>query len=111
MDRAATEETQKGLADAELLAGMRAGQSAAFAARVWSETPPDAPPTARIERAFLLAFARPPCREELRACAAFLDQQAAVYRAEKAPPRETAIKALAGLCHMLFCANEFLYIE
>src|SRR5215469_4441423 len=32
MDGAATEGTQKGLADAELLAGMRAGQPAAFAA-------------------------------------------------------------------------------
>ena len=32
MDVTATEKTQKGLADAELLAGMRAGQPAAFAA-------------------------------------------------------------------------------
>jgi len=86
-------------------------QAASFAVRVRSETEQDAPPAALVERAFLLAFARRPSQVEVRLSVISLEKQAAEYRSDKASPRDAAEKALTGVCHMLFCANEFLYVE
>jgi hypothetical protein len=71
------------------------GAAEAFAARVVAETGTAAPTEARVEHAFLLAFARRPRPEEARRCVEFL----------------AADGALGSLCHMLFCSNEFLYVE
>jgi hypothetical protein len=64
----------------------------------------------RVERAFRLAFARKPSAKEVTAGVAFLRQLRERYAEEKLPPAQAEVKALAGLCHMLLCANEFLYV-
>jgi hypothetical protein len=79
-----------------------------FAARVAAAAGPG--PDARIRAAFRIAFARPPRPKELSVAATFLKQMAAVYAAEKLPAGEADLKALAKLCHMLLCTNEFLYV-
>ena len=86
-------------------------QAVAFAARVRSETSALPRHAAEVERAFLLAFARSPSAVESRLCVASLERQAAVYRSENASPEQADVRALEGLCQMLLCANEFLYIE
>jgi hypothetical protein len=57
------------------------------------------------------SLARPPSPFELRTCALSLLRQAAVYRAEPATREQADTLALEGVCHMLLCTNEFLYIE
>jgi hypothetical protein len=64
----------------------------------------------RIETAFRLAFARRPSPTETDASAALLKKLRERYADERLPPAEADRKALARLCHMLLCANEFLYV-
>jgi hypothetical protein len=64
----------------------------------------------RVETAFRLAFAREPSPAEVAASAAFLEKLGERYAGEELPPAEAERKALARLCHMLMCANEFLYV-
>ena len=64
----------------------------------------------RIETAFRLAFAREPSPTEAAASAVLLNKLRERYAAENLPPAEAERKALARLCHMLLCTNEFLYI-
>jgi hypothetical protein len=64
----------------------------------------------RIETAFRLAFARPPSAKEAASSAALLKKLRERYAAEKLAPADAERKALARLCHMLLCANEFLYV-
>ena len=53
---------------------------------------------------------RVPSDDEQKTCVTFLVEQAAAYRKEG--PAETAEgRAVADLCHMLMCMNEFLYVE
>jgi hypothetical protein len=86
-------------------------QAAAFADRVRSEAGPAEPLAALVDRAFVLAFARRPSPNERRVCVESLERQRDDYQTEKASPAEAARKALVGLCHMLLCGNEFLYVE
>jgi hypothetical protein len=83
-------------------------QADRFAARVAAAAGRSA--GARIEAAFRLAFARPPKLKEKTAAAAFLHKMAASHAAEKLPPGRADLPALARLCHMLLCTNEFLYV-
>ena len=64
----------------------------------------------QIETAFRLAFARKPTPREVTAGLAFLGKLQVAYAAEKLPPALAERKALVRLCHMLMCANEFLYV-
>ncbi|HEY7159019.1 MAG TPA: PSD1 and planctomycete cytochrome C domain-containing protein [Gemmataceae bacterium] len=64
----------------------------------------------RIEAAFRLAFARKPTAKEVVSSTALLRKLRASYVGEKLPLDQAEIKALARLCHMLLCANEFLYV-
>jgi hypothetical protein len=64
----------------------------------------------RIEAAFRLAFARQPTPREVASGSAFLKRLQDRYAAEKLSPAQAELKALARLCHMLLCANEFLYV-
>jgi hypothetical protein len=57
--------------------------------------------TDAVTRAYKLALCREPTKEELTDALAFL-------KAQGADARETA---LADLCQVLFCLNEFLYVE
>ncbi len=79
-----------------------------FAARVAAASPDQ---TARIKKAFWIAFARPPTDTELTASRALLEKVRQRYAEQKLPPPLTDFKALAKLCHMLLCANEFLYVS
>jgi hypothetical protein len=56
-----------------------------------------------------LAFARPPNAREAASAAALLAKLEQDYAAEGLPRAEAGRRALARLCHMLLCANEFLY--
>jgi hypothetical protein len=67
-------------------------------------------PQERIEAAFRLALGRKPTPKEAAWSQAFLDRLRDDYAAEKLPPAQADIKALARLCHMLLCTNEFLYV-
>ncbi len=86
-------------------------QAVAFAARVRSEIGVSASHAAQVERVFLLAFSRGPSPAESRLCVDSLERQTAAHLGEKASPQQAGVRALEGLCHMLLCANEFLYIE
>jgi hypothetical protein len=82
-------------------------QADRFAARVAGAA--DSEPR-RIEAAFRIAFAREPSAGEVAASAALLKKLRDRYAAENVPPDRAERQALAGLCHMLMCANEFLYV-
>jgi Protein of unknown function (DUF1553)/Protein of unknown function (DUF1549)/Planctomycete cytochrome C len=86
-------------------------QAAAFAERVRSENGSSADPAALVERAFLLAFARRPAPAEIWLCMQSLERQAEAFRATKLSNDQAGDRAFEGLCHMLLCSNEFLYIE
>jgi hypothetical protein len=79
-----------------------------FAARVAASAGNSA--QARIELSFRLAFARPPRPQEKAASAAFLRKLVHVYAGPKHVAGQAELKALARLCHILLCANEFLYV-
>jgi hypothetical protein len=64
----------------------------------------------RIEMAFRLAFARKPTPRELASGTALLRKLQDRFAAEKHPRDKAELRALARLCHMLLCANEFLYV-
>ncbi|MBV8881396.1 MAG: DUF1553 domain-containing protein, partial [Planctomycetaceae bacterium] len=68
------------------------GEAKHFAARVEREAGGDR--DAQIERAFRLAFLRPPRGEEREAARRYLSTQ-----------------PLSDFCHVLFNANEFLYLD
>ena len=82
-------------------------QADAFAARVSGLADS---PEQRVEAAFRLAFARKPTSTELAEGTAFLRKVEDQLAVAKCPPPEAGRRALAELCHMLFCANEFLYV-
>jgi hypothetical protein len=78
-----------------------------FAARVASASDSAAK---QVETAFRLAFGRSPTAKEVASGMAFLQKLRNRYAEEKISPAEAERKALARLCHMLMCANEFLYV-
>lgn len=63
---------------------------------------------AQIENAYRLALQRGPADGERSAMRAFIEQQRAVFGGEE--PAATD-KAFAEFCHVLFCLNEFVYID
>jgi hypothetical protein len=83
-------------------------QAARFAARVARDAGDAA--GRRIELAFRLAFARPPTAKEAAASADLLDRLSKRYAGPDMPLVQAELQALARLCHMLLCANEFLYV-
>jgi hypothetical protein len=83
-------------------------QSDAFAARVAALAGPAA--DRRIETAFRIAYARQPTASERSASIELLQSVARRYAESKLSPAQAEMKALAQLCHMLMCGNEFLYV-
>ncbi|MCH8828452.1 MAG: DUF1553 domain-containing protein [Planctomycetes bacterium] len=66
----------------------------------------------QIRHAYLLAFARPPAADELRAAVEFLrEQQKLLQHANGAGMTSPGHQALVDFCHALLNANEFLYVE
>jgi hypothetical protein len=77
----------------------------AFAERVRAET--GEAPIRQVQRAFELAFCRPPSERELAMALEFMDQQAGFERAAGEP----SLTPLASLCLVLFNTNEFIYVN
>jgi len=79
---------------------------------------------AQVDRAYKLAYSRPPSEEERAAALEFLRRQTHIL-AERAKKNEKLLvpanlpdgvipvhaAALVDLCHMLFNSNEFLYLD
>jgi hypothetical protein len=82
-------------------------QARSFADRV-AALGEDAPK--QIDMAFQVAFARRPSAKEMTASLTLLHKLQERYTAEKLAPDSARRQALARLCHMLLCTNEFLYI-
>jgi hypothetical protein len=91
-------------------------QAQHFADRVASEAGDD--PSAQVQRAWELAYARAPSEEELVRSAAFLEAQrqhfeqlAAAATPENQPALTPPQQALALFCQALLSSNRFLYVE
>lgn len=88
--------------------------AAAFADRVLQDSVEHV-----VDRAVMLAWARPVTSSERELLTQFLNEQTSRYQAEQnekeaasedpSPPSHQ--KALADLCHMLMSSNEFVYID
>jgi hypothetical protein len=86
----------------------------AMAARIIAEAGTD--PAAQFQRAWRLAFGRPPTAAEIAAGTAFLAEQTAAVAAvaptdPKAPRPDPARLALANLCQAFMSSNGFLYVD
>ena len=70
-------------------------------------------PAAIIDRAYRLAFSRPPTRAERGAGIEFLAQQNRQRSARnpKQPRDEIRWQALTDYCQVLFGLNEFIYVD
>jgi Protein of unknown function (DUF1549)/Protein of unknown function (DUF1553)/Planctomycete cytochrome C len=65
-------------------------------------------PTRRVELAFRIAYSRCPSPAETEAAIAYVDR----YRREAGGPGDAADEAAwTSLGHLLFCSNEFLYVD
>ena len=95
------------------------GQSVIFADRVRNDAGKDL--HSQIERAFWLAFSRPPDSKEIQVSIDFLKNQQSYHGRhndqllelgiDPAEILSPAIAALVDLCHSLFNANEFVFIN
>jgi hypothetical protein len=81
-----------------------AKQAAAFAGHVLQGKPDDP-----VGYAVQLAFGRPATAKERARLNAFLDAQAGRFATED--KEDAKRRALTDLCHMLFSANEFAYVD
>ncbi len=84
-------------------------QAAAVAQQIQQLAPGDA--EQQIQNAWKTVLSRKPDASEVERCREFLESQEAVYQDENSSAAEKSSLALKDLCHMLLCANEFLYIE
>jgi len=62
-----------------------------------------------IALVFRTILGRHPGKDEQQACEQFLTEQTATW--QQTNPTEARNLAMADLCHMLLCTNEFLYVE
>ena len=68
----------------------------------------DAPLSSAIDRGYRIAFGRSPSDVERSRMEAFVEQQRTAM-GEATP--ESTDKALIEFCHVLYCLNEFVYID
>jgi hypothetical protein len=82
-----------------------------FTNRLLKDTNGD--PAAVVDRAYLLAFSRPPTKAERDAGVEFLAQQNRERSARdpKKPRDEIRRQALTDYCQVLFGLNEFIYVD
>ena len=66
-------------------------------------------PDEAVRRTYLAALSRTPTDDELVASAAFLKRQSDSY--SQADPNTSLSRALDDFCQILFCLNEFVYVE
>lgn len=83
-------------------------QASHFARRVAAGAESDAD---RVRLAFEIAVSRPPESDEILWSLELLQRQEQRFRAAASPNAQPRQKALEQLCHMLFNANEFLYVQ
>src|SRR5205823_804607 len=83
-------------------------QARRFAARLLAERADD---TARVERAFLLAFGRPPTVEEQRQAENYLQQVRERLRAAGVPDDQRPARAWESIARVLFLSSEFVYVN
>ena len=83
-------------------------QAAKFAARLMSEVSDD---EARIERAFLLAFARPPSGEEREQSKNYLVQAGEQLRRDGIPTESLSGRTWESFARALLMASEFVYVN
>jgi hypothetical protein len=81
----------------------------AFAARVAREA--GAEPASQINRAFWLALARPPDREEQEKLLAMLERHRRLHQQKPTTGASAEQAALVDLCRVLLNLNEFMYID
>jgi len=63
-----------------------------------------------VNSGFRTILGRTPNEDELKVCERFLSDQAAAHQEEGKSDQAESL-AIANLCHMLICMNEFLYVE
>jgi len=80
-----------------------------FAGRISRESP--AGTGDQIQRAYLVAFNRPPTADEVPEAMEFLSAQAIRYRDAGKTETEAATAALTDFCQVLLASNEFLYVR
>jgi hypothetical protein len=83
-------------------------QSARFAARLLAEAPDSA---ARLHRAFLLAYGRPPRAEEQARALSLLAQYEQVLEQEGVAADRRAAEAWSALARALMASNELIYLD
>ncbi len=81
------------------------GLAEKFAKRV--EPSPDATPEQIVENAYALALSRSPTAEEKRRMVGFLESQTASYGGNA----QGKARAVADYCQLMFCLNEFIFID
>jgi hypothetical protein len=71
-----------------------------------------------VDRAYWLAFSRPPTENQRQQAVQFVTKQIEAARQQSDAPKagspappSTKIRALADLCHVLFNTNEFVYLN
>jgi hypothetical protein len=79
-----------------------------FARRLESEAGAD--PSARVQRAYLLALGRPPTKKELDASALFITRRTAA-RAAREKGEDAGRLALTDFAQVVFGLNEFMYVD
>jgi len=89
--------------------GFLAAQAGHFARRLQVEHPGDV--AARVDRAYRLAFARPPTAAERQAALAFLAAQTALHETEGRAAAAAETAALADFCQALLGSNELVYLD
>jgi hypothetical protein len=65
----------------------------------------------RLRSAYERALGRPPSADELADATVFLGEYAGKLKAKGRPETEARLAAWQSYCQMLFCTNEFLYVE
>jgi hypothetical protein len=83
-------------------------QARKFAARLLAERQEDA---GRVERAYLLAFGRPPDAEEQAAAKEYLGRVRDKLAASGVPAEQRAARAWESFARALFLSNEFVYVN
>ncbi len=84
-------------------------QANAFAKRTINESGQDASLQKKVTRAWKLAYNRDPSETELADAVFYLQEQMKAFEEQKL--KTPKITALASLCQVLLCSNEFLYVD
>ena len=89
--------------------GMVAQLAAGFADRVRREAGDD--PARQVERAWLVAYGRPPTAAEVAASRASLERLTREWAAGPQPLDDARARPLVDYCHALINSAQFLFID